>query len=322
MVWNQDVGRVLIVGASGQVGAAMCRFLQQTGRGGLVLPAARTPKDDWLKLDLATLVEIAGARAVLDTEELSAIVCTAGWTHVDGCEGDPERSRQVNATGPAMLAGYAWERRVPFVYYSTDYVFNGFSTTPGPYRENDPTDPLSVYGRDKLLGEAQVTGYHPDALILRTSGVYGADEQGKNFVYQVLKRLTLGQGVRVPQDQSSTPAYNEDLARATFALLEAAERGIFHACGPDVVDRKQFAGRIASEFGFSTAAIEGVRTVTLNQPAPRPLVAGLDSSKLAAFLASTHPEARMRGIHDALNDCRGALEESIALWRAEAQVTA
>ncbi len=318
MVWNKLNGKVLVVGASGQVGAAMCRFLRGTNRGELVLPAARTPQDGWVTLDLATLVDSADVREALASEELSAIVCTAGWTHVDGCEGDPARSLQVNATGPAVLAGYAWERRVPLVYYSTDYVFNGFDATPGPYAEQDPTDPLCVYGRDKLVGEQQVLGYHPEALILRTSGVYGADEQGKNFVYQVLKRLTLGQSVRVPEDQSSTPAYNEDLARATFALLEAGERGIFHACGPDVVNRKQFAERIAREFGFSTAGIEGVRTVTLSQPAPRPLVAGLDSAKLAR----TCPDAPMRSIHDALNDCRPALEASIAVWRQEAMVTA
>ncbi len=313
MVWNQSSGRVLIVGASGQVGAAMCRFLKKTGRAASVLPAARTPQQGWITLDLASLVEPADARTILEGEELSAILCIAGWTHVDGCESDPARSLQVNATGPAVLAAYAWERRVPFVYYSTDYVFNGFAATPGPYTEEAPTDPLSVYGRDKLTGENQVLGFHPEALILRTSGVYGADDQGKNFLYQVLKRLTLDQGVRVPEDQSSTPAYNADLARATFALLERGATGVFNACGPDLVDRKQFAERIAGQFGFGTESIEGVRTATLNQPAPRPLVAGLDSSKLARLC----PEAPMRGIHEALVDCRPALEASIAQWRTE-----
>ena len=172
----------------------MCRFLTKTGREAAVLPAARTPQAGSIRLDLATLQTVEDVRPLLEKEELSAILCVAGWTHVDGCEGDPERSLQVNATGPAALAAYAWERRLPFVYYSTDYVFNGFAASPGPYGEDAPTDPLSVYGRDKLAGEEQMLGYHPEALVLRTSGVYGADEQGKNFLYQVLKRLTFAAG--------------------------------------------------------------------------------------------------------------------------------
>ncbi len=314
MRWSETTGRVLVVGASGQVGAAMCRYLAVTGRQALVLPAGRTPKVGWVTLDLATLKTAGDARAVLNGEALSAILCIAGWTHVDGCESDPVRSLRVNATGPACMAAYAWERQVPFVYYSTDYVFNGFAPTPGPYTEAAPTDPLSVYGRDKLSGETQVLAAHPEALILRTSGVYGTDEQGKNFVYQVLKRLTLGQGVRVPADQSSTPAYNADLARATFALLDRGATGIYNACGPDIVNRLQFAEQIAREFGFGTDQIEGVQTASLHQPAPRPLIAGLDSFKLASLC----PEAPMRGIHDALADCRPALEASIAQWRSEA----
>ncbi len=318
MKWMPDRGRVLIVGASGQVGAAMCDFLRKTGRESLVLAAARTPQPGWVELDLANVVDAADVAGILRQEDLSAILCIAGWTHVDGCEDDPELSLQVNATGPGALAAYAWERKVPFVYYSTDYVFNGFAATPGPYTEDAATDPLNVYGRDKLAGETQVLGFHPEALILRTAGVYGADRQGKNFVYQVLKRLTLGQGVRVPEDQSATPTYNVDLARATFALLQAGATGVYNACGPDMVNRREFAEQIAREFGFATDTIEGVLTATLHQPASRPLIAGLNSSKLVQVC----PDASMRGIHDALEDCRPALEASIAQWRQEHAQTA
>ena len=314
MIWNPQQGRALIVGASGQVGGAMCRFLQETARAEVVLPAARTPQAGWVTLDLMELRDGADVRPLLKREQLSAIICTAGWTHVDGCEGDPARAMQANATGPAALAAYAWERRVPFVYYSTDYVFNGFEATPGPYTEDAPTDPLNVYGESKLAGEDQVLGEHPEAVVMRTSGVYGFDEQGKNFVYQVLKRLTLGQDVRVPEDQSSTPAYNVDLARATFALLEHGANGRFHACGPDMVNRLEFAQTIAGEFGLATDGIEGVLTATMGQPATRPLLGGLDSWKLGRAC----PEVPMRGVPKALNDCRPALEASIAQWRSEA----
>ncbi len=318
MIWNAANGKVLIVGASGQVGAAMCRYLQRAGLGDSVLPAARTPQQGWLTLDLETIFTPDDAAIPLETEDLSAILCIAGWTHVDGCEADPERAMQVNATGPSLLAGYAWQRNVPFVYYSTDYLFNGSAAAPGPYPEDAPVDPVNVYGVTKLAGETQVMGYHPEALIVRTAGVFGEDLQGKNFVYQVLRRLTLGQGVRVPGDQSSTPAYNEDLAHATFTLLRHGASGVYNACGPDVLDRAEFARLIAGQFALSTDAIEGVSTGTLRQPAQRPLIAGLDSSRLAREF----PEARMRGVAEALQDCRPALEASMAAWRAEAARTA
>ncbi len=309
MKWDQAGGRVLIVGASGQVGAAMCRLLRETGREAMVLPAARTPCEGSVTLDLAELRE---AETLLAREELSAVLCIAGWTHVDACEADPARAMQVNATGPAVLAKYAWRRRVPFVYYSTDYLFDGAFGTPGPYAEDAAVDPLNVYGTTKLAGEERVMEEHPEALILRTSWVFGEDVQAKNFVYQVLQRLTLGQEVRVPEDQSSTPAYNVDLARATFALLERGAGGVYNACGPDVLSRLEFARTIAGQFGFGVEGIAGVKTEVLRQPARRPLLAGLDSEKLGREC----PEARMRGVVEALNDCRPALERSIAQWRS------
>ena len=231
---------------------------------------------------------------------------------------------QINATGPAMLAGYAWQRLGTRVRVLLDGLPVQWAVCDTGWAVRGGAGCRSTHGCAQRVWRKQVsrrrTGSrlsHPEALppgIVRTAGVFGEDAQEKNYVYQVLKRLSLGQGVRVPLDQTSTPAYNSDLARATFTLLEHGASGVYNACGPDVLDRVEFARIIAREFGFSAQAIEGVATSTLKQAAERPLAAGLDSSKLQRHF----PEARMRGVAEALHHCRPALEASIAAWRKEA----
>ncbi len=305
--------KTLIVGATGQVGAAMVRHWSSVAGAESVLPAARTASAGSVQVDLEALTSVAQAAELLDGLPLGPVLCVAGWTYVDGCEADPARAFQVNADGPAALAAYARSRDLPFVYYSTDYLFDGSEANPGPYTERSSPAPINVYGRSKLQGEQSVLAAHPDALVIRTAGVYGYDTQGKNYLYTVLKTLTKGTELRVPEDQVSTPAYNADLARATYVLLQNAARGVYHACGPDVLGRLELARLIAAEFGLADSLLEGISTATMKQPALRPLLAGLDSSKLQ----TEFPEAKMRGVRDAISDCRSQLGAAIRAWQAE-----
>ena len=299
-LWDPARGKTLVVGASGQVGTALVRHLHAHFGDGAALSAARTPDAGDFALDLASVRSPADVAATLEGADISAILCVAGWTWVDGNEDDPERAFQINARGPAALAAYAESRDLPFVYFSTDYLFDGSELHPGPYMESSPAQPINVYGRSKLAGEQLVVAAGAEALILRTAGVYGPDLQGKNFLYQVVRNLGAGQVMKVPFDQVSTPTYNADLARCTFALLQHGASGIYNACGPDVLGRLEFALLIASEFDLDPSLLEGVATRSMQQRASRPLRAGLDSTKLISQL----PEARMRGVVEAIADCR------------------
>ena len=295
--------KTLIVGASGQVGSQMLRAL-----GGRALATSRTAREGWLKLDVAELAETAQAAELLDAHELDAIYCVGGMTWVDGCEKEPELAHRTNARGPGVLAAYARRRGLPYVFFSTDYVFDGAKEHPGPYAEDAPANPLSVYGRTKLEGEQRVLQAYPQALVLRTTWVYGADARRMNFLYSMMRNLNARQPMKVPQDQVSTPTYNRDLVRVALGLVEARAAGVFHVAGPELLGRLKFAQKVARGLGLDASLLEGVTTAELKQPAARPLDSGLSTSRLAA----QHPQLRMRTPAEALQDCDAELRGFLA----------
>lgn len=296
-------GRSLVIGASGQVGAEMLRQLTNAHGTGYGLPTSRhISAAGWLALDLAAL-DPAAADRLLSPYHLDAVFCVAGMTDVEGCEGEPELAEHTNARGPAVLAEYARRRELPFVYYSTEYVFDGDPRRPGPYREEDATHALSVYGRSKLDGEAAVLRAHPGALVLRTTVVYGPDARGKNYVYSLMRNLRAGRRMRVPADQISTPTYNRDLVRATLGLVAAGASGVWHLCGPELLGRMEFALEVAKFLGLDGTLLDPVPTAELGQRAPRPLAAGMAISKLQ----SRFPGLPMRTVAESLADCEEEL---------------
>jgi dTDP-4-dehydrorhamnose reductase len=280
---------VLVVGASGQVGTQfLSHFASLTGPES-VLPAARLPANPgWLELDLGTL-NASEIKKKLQGVDLSAIYVVAGMTNADACESQPDLAFRTNSHGPALLAKYASDLGLPLVYFSTEYVFDGATERPGPYREDDLPNPQNVYGASKLAGEKAVLAAHEGALIIRTTVVYGEDPQGKNYLYTVLRQLAAGLPLRVPQDQISTPTFNRDLIRAAVGLMDANATGIFHVCGPELFGRLDFAQRIAAHFQLDPALLQGKDTWELQQRASRPLAAGLATDKLSSLFPNLMP---------------------------------
>ena len=288
----QSADRILVLGASGQLGAALCRQL-----GPAAIPAARRPPSPgWITLDLATLTE--SPTELVATNKLTAIICSAGATDVERCESDHAWADAANHLGPLALARAAAHARIPFVFYSTDYVFPGTPSNPGPYREDDPTHPLSYYGASKLAGEQSILAENPAALVLRTTTVYGPDPQGKNFLYTLRRLLSSGQTMRVPTDQLATPTYNEDLARATLALLAGGHTGLFHSARPHMLSRIDFARLASRLLSLDASLLIPLTTPELNQRAPRPLIAGLDSTLLNTTLGRPFFRTPGQGILD------------------------
>ncbi len=284
--------RILVLGASGQLGAALCRQL-----GPAAISAARKPPSpDWVTLDLNTLVE--SPDELVASHRLTAIICSAGATDVERCESDHAWADAANHLGPLALARAAAHARIPFVFYSTDYVFPGTPENPGPYTEDAPAHPLSVYGGTKREGEVEILKENPAALVLRTTTVYGPDPQGKNFLYTLRRLLTSGQTMRVPTDQLATPTYNEDLASATLALLRGGYSGLFHAAGPEMLSRIHFARVACQLLSLDDSLLIPLTTPELNQRATRPLIAGLDSTKLTTTLGHQFFRTPEQGIRD------------------------
>lgn len=265
-------------------GAALGTFCQTPGAPG------------WERFDLASAARHPEAAAkLLDQTRPWAACIAAGATHVDRCEDERDWAFAANAHGPAAVARACAAAGVRVAFFSTEYVFDGQN---GPYGETSAVNPLSVYGAAKLAGERAVAEACPEALIVRTTVVYGPERQGKNAAYQILRRLCGGQDVQAPSDQVTTPTYNRDLAAAVLGLLRRGAAGVVHVAGPEVMDRAAFARLLATLTGHSPARVHGVTTASLRQKAPRPLRAGLLTARLTALLPAWHGRGAAAAVAD------------------------
>jgi dTDP-4-dehydrorhamnose reductase len=288
--------RALVIGASGQVGGALVTRLTERGHEAVGTHHGH-PQPGTRSLDLT---DAAATERCIAATEPDWIACPAGLTAVDYCESHGDEAMAANRDAPAAAARVAAKRGAGFVYFSTEYVFDGEA---GPYAEDDAVHPQSVYALSKLEGERRVVEENPRAMVIRTTVVYGPESQGKNFVYQVLRRARAGEPVRVPNDQRSSPTYNVDLAAATVELIERDFRGVLHVAGPVVLDRRAFALEVCAAFGLDAGLVEGVTTASLGQPARRPLHAGLVIDRARAQLRTP-----LRGPREGLLEMRRALE--------------
>jgi dTDP-4-dehydrorhamnose reductase len=289
--------KVLILGASGQVGACLmemgrrCRFE-------MVGTYCAHAQAGLLKLDAT---DRAATLSLARDIRPDWIVHCAAWAWVDGNEQDPARAFRENVDAVANAAHAAGESDARFCLLSTSYVFDG--RKPEPYTEDDPTSPVNVYGETKLAAELlTIRTFGDRALILRTICVYGPDPQAKNFAYTVIAAGRAGRPLLVPSDQRGNPTFGPDLALAALALMERRAEGMWNVAGPEAsLDRAVFANAICAAAGIAPGFLRPVPTADLQQPASRPLNAGLDISRLR------EAGIRMRPLADALDAwCRGS----------------
>ncbi len=299
-----DGRRAFVVGGSGQIGGWLMRELAARGVSA-VGTYASTPFQGLVALQAA---QLEAAACELRAHRPDVVYYPAGFTWVDGCERDPERAYSANLHEPLNLARAARDLGARFIYFSTDYVFDGIR---GPYAEDAPTNPLSVYGkakRDAELAIAEELG--PLGLVVRTSWVFGPERQGKNFAYQLVRTLSSGQELVCPGDQISSPSYGPDVAHAVVELAERNLAGLIHVVGPEVMDRVGFAQAIAQAFALDPGLIRGKPTAELGQGAPRPLNGGLLTPRLDSLLPGI-----MRPLQASLADFQAKLHDpQLAGW--------
>jgi len=270
--------RCLIFGASGQVGgqlASRCRA-EKFPWLGTALRHVRFGLH-WLDLrDRSAVVEL------VRSFQPDAVFLPAAMTHVDGAEKRPDDCREINVCGTETVACAVKDTSATLVFFSTEHVF---PEAPQPCHEDDPLAPMSVYAKTKVEAEQRVRAILPERhLILRTSWVYGPEEQGKNFVYRAVRTLRAGQPLFVPADQCGQPTYGPDLARTALDLVRGGHHGTFHVVGPAHLSRLEFARLIATIFELDPGRIVGKPTATLAQGAPRPLRVCLSDEKVRAAI--------------------------------------
>lgn len=273
--------RILVTGVTGQVGTALATRLDGVGT---VLAVDRAA------LDLARPAEIASR---LDALSPDLIVNPAAYTAVDRAEDERDLAFLVNAEAPCAVARWAADRAVPLVHFSTDYVFDGGGTL--PWRETDPTGPLSVYGASKLAGERAIREAGGPHLIIRTSWVYSP--RGSNFLRTIVRLAKEREELRIVEDQVGAPTSAATIANCVAALF-AEPTGVAAVCARTGGLIHLTASGDVSWHGFATAIVEGLRAhgvpltvkrvvpiATADYPtkAQRPLNSRLDLSRLKAL---------------------------------------
>jgi dTDP-4-dehydrorhamnose reductase len=229
-----------------------------------------------LDRDALDLSDAMSIRRVVRELQPGLIVNAAAYTAVDRAESEPEPAARVNAAAPAVLAEEAKRAGALLVHYSTDYVFDGRQRT--PYREDDATNPLSVYGRTKLEGEKAVRASGARHLIVRTAWVYG---EGRNFVNAILAKAAAGEALRVVDDQRGAPTWARDIAAKTVDLLEKKQESLFHVTAEGEASWHEVAREILKLKGLDVP-LAAIPTREWPTPARRPAYSVLDNSRLQA----------------------------------------
>lgn len=282
--------KILLTGVNGQVGHALLAAFSEQNVHCISL--------DRTQLDLTDTAAIR--RAVL-TIKPDLIINPAAYTAVDKAESEPELAYAINAAAPQVLAEEAAKIGARLIHFSTDYVYSG--TKSAAYIEDDPTQPLSVYGKSKLAGEDAIRAVGMPHLIFRTSWVYGA--YGKNFMKTILRLAAERDELRIVADQFGAPTSSSSIADAVLAVMGLWSDGLagtYHLVNAGRTSWHGFATEIVQEYNRILLArnlpplkakpenIHAITTQEYPTPAVRPANSCLDCSKLARDFSFRLPD--------------------------------
>ena len=297
--------KILITGASGQLGTEIQRQLKNGG-------SALGPVPERLKNATVIATDVAelditdrdATIAFVRRHQPDTIISCAAFTNVDGCETNPEPAFKVNAIGASNLAQAAERINARLIHVSTDYVFRGEGDK--PLDESERVDPKSVYGKTKALGEEYVKNFCHRYFIVRTAWLYGY--AGKNFVKTIVNAGKKFGRLEVVSDQLGNPTNAEDLAHHILQLAVSHDYGVYHCTGEGVCSWYEFASEIIRLSGVdATVAPCTSAEYSAKHPAAadRPAWSALENRMLACTV----------GNH--MRDWKEALADFFAHWNGE-----
>jgi dTDP-4-dehydrorhamnose reductase len=271
--------KILVTGATGQVGSE------------LKVLAPRYSQFEWVFADraLLDLSELNTISNVLDEMQPQIIINCAAYTAVDKAETETELADNLNHQAVAILAQWCHSNGCQLVHISTDYVFDGNSST--PLKEDAATGPINIYGQTKLAGEQACLCENPNAIIIRTSWVYS--KFGANFVKTMCRLMQERDSLNVVNDQIGSPTNAADLAQAILSIVTHAhwQAGIYHYSNEGKISWYEFAMAIQEIGGFD-CLITGIPTTDYPTPAKRPHYSLLDKSKIKNTFGVIIPDFR------------------------------
>ena len=285
--------KLLVTGANGQLG-------WELGQLAKAYPAFEFVLVDRSQLDLAFPETF---EKIIQTIAPDCIINTAAYTAVDKSETEKALSYTVNATAVQTLASICKKLAIPFITYSTDYVFDGEATQ--PYASSTKVDPVNYYGSTKAAGETLAMEANEDAIIIRTSWVFSS--HGNNFVKTMMRLMKERDQLNIVADQKGRPTYAKDLAIATMKMIEALHagktiKGIYHFANQGETTWYDFAAKIKAIAGL-TCDLQPIETKDFPTPAKRPAYSVLDTSRIEEALSLSIPHWE-----DALTSCMKEIE--------------
>lgn len=257
------VMKILITGANGQLGTELVKMFT-----GFHQVYGKSRQD----------VDITDMRQVQKTVQKimpDLIIHTAGYTNVDQAENNVDTTFLVNAYGTRNVAVSAQKAEAKIVYISTDYVFDGYSST--AYKEFCQTNPQTIYGQSKLAGEEIIKSFTNKYFIVRTSWLYGA--HGQNFFKKMYKLAQEKDELFVVDDQIGSPTYTVDLAQFISDLVSTEKYGIYHASNSGHCSWYEFAKAIFEELNIQIK-INPISTKDYPSLAKRPYYSVLDNMSI------------------------------------------
>jgi len=223
-------------------------------------------------------IDVKSSDTFAPLASVDLVINCSAYTAVDKAEEFPEDAFAVNRMGVVQLVSFCEKHCIKLIHFSTDFVFSGEGLA--PHKEEDYTDPKSVYGAAKLAGEEVILQSSLSALVIRTSWLYSAF--GHNFCKTMLRLGAERSELSVVNDQIGTPTSALDLARVVFQMIESGlpdTPELFHVSNAGQCSWADFAREIFNQKGLSVT-VNNTTTEAFNAPAPRPKYSVLSSEKL------------------------------------------
>ncbi len=273
--------RVLVFGSNGQVARELRRRGPEAGHDIIALG-----RDD------CDLMQAGAAKVAIDKTKPDAVINASAYTAVDKAESERDTAMRLNGAAPGEMAVACAALGVPFIHFSTDYVFDGAGSR--PYREDDPVAPLGAYGETKLEGERRVKEAGGVFAIVRLSWVFSA--HGANFVKTMLRVGAERPSLRVVADQRGKPTPATSAAEAALVAAkalraDAGKAGVYHFAGDEETSWAGFAEAIMGAANLPTP-VEHIETKDYPTPAKRPAYSVLDTRKFEQAFGMKAPSWR------------------------------
>ena len=278
---------ILVTGANGQLGNEIRILTGDSRHNYIYTDVVEAEGNRTTMLDITNAEDV---KAMVANHNVDVIINCAAYTNVDAAEDNEALAEKLNSEAPAILANVMAAVGGLLVHISTDYVFGGdpYNT---PCREDQKGTPTGVYGATKLRGEQRITASGCKYLIIRTAWLYS--EFGKNFVKTMLNLTSTKPQLKVVFDQTGTPTYAYDLAKAIVEIVESKKyegnEGIYHYSNEGVCSWYDFTKMIAEMAGHTECDIQPCHSSEFPSKVVRPSYSVLDKSKIKAVFGLTIP---------------------------------